>query len=120
MSLPTAVDHVYSNIKSSIDHKSFTAADSMSLVATLMQLAEAYKSASAESLSGPNKRRLVLTVLDRFVNDLPIEADTKKQLQYFASVIAPAAVDIIIGASKSDLALNAKKKCLSMPCFGRK
>lgn len=115
MTIQTSIDSIYDGVKKSVVKKSFDAADAMNILVSTMQAAEKYKD-DKESLSGRNKKIIVMAVVSRIISDLPIDDGIKANLKFFTDAIMPAAIDMIVAASKSQLAINAKKK-FSACCF---
>jgi hypothetical protein len=109
MTIIESVNNIYSDIKKSVNKRSFDSGDILSILVNTMQLAEKYKD-NGEKLSGRDKKHIVLKVIAKVISDLPIEEDIKDKVKFFVEFIAPMVIDMIIAASKSQFALNTKKK----------
>ena len=61
-------------------------------------------------ISGPSKKDLVLYVIKKYVADSWEDHDAQDEILMVIDTVAPAAIDLLISASKSKFAFKIKKK----------
>jgi len=66
-----------------------------------MELAE-----TIPNLSGPEKKALVLDVLARLIDELPMQDDDKALLKTLILTVIPSTIDVIVSSSLGQFALN--------------
>lgn len=109
MTVTESINSIYNDVKNGIVKKSFEGSDILAILVNTMQLTEKYRD-EGEKLSGRMKKTIVLQVISRVVADLPIEGEIKKKVEFFVDFLMPVTIDLIVAASKSQIAINVKKK----------
>lgn len=82
-------------------------------VAILMKLMETYP-----NLSGIEKKRLVIAVLQKAVDESDFSDEEKAISKLVIEQIVPDVIDLVVSAAKGNLNLNIKKSCFA--CLGKK
>lgn len=95
-----AFNQVYNLVVETIDGD-VTPEDVAMLVAVTMRAAEDF-----HGKSGPEKKKLVLDVVQKVVEDLEIRDATREQLRLAVHLLAPGLVDTLISAAKGQFGLT--------------
>lgn len=112
---PETFVQVYDKIKQMILNKTFTSANWISLVVMAMELVEALP-----KLKGVEKRNLVVDLVTRLVQEVPMPEHDRILLTSLLASSLPPIIDTIVQGSLGQLAINvvqdahdATKKCLA-------
>lgn len=97
----TNFDVVYDGIKGMIASKTFSSATFMLLIPRCMELAE-----TLPELTGHEKKALVLEVLSKLIDELPMQDDDKQLLKMLLITVIPSTIDLIVSSSLGQFALN--------------
>lgn len=112
----TNFDVIYDGIKGMIANKTFSSATFMLLIPRCMELAE-----SLPKLTGLEKKALVIEVLGKLIDELPMQDDDKKLLRMLILTVIPSTIDLIVSSSLGQFAINlyeeAEQEVTS--CFAR-
>lgn len=73
----------------------------INLVTSTMESAERFR-----DISGPQKKEVVVNVLDKLVEEIPATQDDKPAIQYSIKLLLPNIIDSIVSATKGQLDLN--------------
>lgn len=92
-----AFDRIYNAVRASIVDKKLTGGRITIMITTAMSAVE-----RLGNLSGPEKKDLVLHVLDRIVDEIPVE-ESEKDAICAALALAPFVIDSIVSAAKGQL-----------------
>jgi hypothetical protein len=96
-------DILYEQVKKSFTTAP-TAANVVNLITATMMAAE-----KLPKISGPAKKELVTSVVDRFVGEIPDSVDAKPVIKASVVLLLPSIVDTIVSAAKGQLDINAAK-----------
>jgi len=92
-----AFDRIYNAVRASIVDKKLTGGRVTIMITTAMTAVE-----RLGNLSGPEKKDLVLHVLDRIVDEIPVDESEKDAIRA-ALALAPVVIDSIVSAAKGQL-----------------
>ena len=95
------VDQLYEQVKTTIDTKVITAASAVNIITATMAMVESMCAAP-----GPQKKALVLHIIDRLVDEIPAEREDKLAIKNAIALLAPSIIDSIVAVSKGQVAIN--------------
>ena len=95
-------DQIYDRVKASIAAKRISVAN-VTIMLT-MAMVEVEKVAT---LTGPQKKELVIHVVSRLVDEIPAEQEDKAAITAAVALFMPSIIDAIVAASKGQFGLNA-------------
>lgn len=107
------VEDVYGTVKKTFNHK-ISPANVVVLITKTMRVAEKVRGAT-----GPEKKDIVLEVIERLVNELPTGEDDKDAIMTAVHLFAPGIIDAVVSAAKGQLDLGkiAKNVRSCFSCF---
>ncbi len=97
------VEHLYNYIKST-HTETIDVTNIISIVTELIQLVEKYK-----SLTGPQKKMLVISVIRKLVNSQDISQNDKNTINIVIENTVPVVIDSLISAINGKLSFNKTK-----------
>ena len=105
----------YDELTARIKDRQFKASDLIHLATVGMEIAETYV-----GLSGPQKRDLVVRLVERLIQDYAPE-ESQELLLSSTQLLLPSIIDQIVAASKGQLGLNLDQliKSGGCGCFGK-
>jgi hypothetical protein len=95
-------ERIYSDVRASIFDDPLTSGRITVIITTAMTAV-----ARISSMSGSDKKELVLRILDRIVDDIPVD-DAEKSAIRAAIALAPFVIDSIVAAAKGQLGAVGK------------
>jgi len=95
-------DQIYSRVKASIGAQRVTVASVTIMITTAMVEVE-----KITTLTGPQKKNLVLHVTDRLVDEIPADQEDRAAIKAAVALFAPVLIDTIVAASKGQFGINA-------------
>ena len=98
-------DAVYNAVKTAIGTGRVTVASVMIMITTAMVEVEKFT-----ALTGPQKKQLVIHVVDRLIEEIPATQEDKAAIKSAVDLFMPCVVDTVIAVSKSQLAINVKHR----------
>lgn len=96
------INELTQTLESTVNTGDLDAKRLVQLIPDLMELVEKYP-----ELKGRDKKRLVIEVLRKFVNNKVENEDKKTRLLELLDEVVPDMVDIVVDASKGKLNVNA-------------
>ena len=103
-------DKLYDAIKASIGTQSISVASVIIMITTAMVEVE-----KITSLTGPQKKELVIHVIGRLIDEIPSNQEDKAAIKSAFVLFAPSIIDTIVAASRGkynlNLASRTKKGC---------
>jgi hypothetical protein len=116
------VDNIYDRIKAKyhiFEDRKVDLAEVVDIIGAIMEIVEAFK-ATDGPLNGTQKKDIVIDVMARLADDLPMDSTKRVIVNSFVDYILPFVIDKIIQASKGELDINKKieeaKKASSWCC----
>lgn len=110
---PDTFAQVYEKIKHMIVNTTFTSANWISLVVMAMELVEALP-----KLKGVEKRNLVVDLVTRLVQEVPMPEHDRILLTSLLQSALPAIIDTIVQGSLGQLAINLAQDAAAS-CFAK-
>lgn len=95
------IDQVIIDMKAAIANRKVNLSTFMLLVPRCMEIVE-----KIPTLTGPEKKALVLEVLARLVEELPIDEEDKQSLKLIVTTVVPVVVDTIVSSALGQFAIN--------------
>jgi hypothetical protein len=106
--LASRFNTIYDKLKAIIHEKEVSASNIMSIVASAMRIVDSFG-----DLSGPQKKEIVIGLIKKIVDDLPLKVGDKDSIQAFIDFTLPTVIDNIISATKGKFFNMAKDKIKS-------
>jgi len=94
-------DQIYDAVKASIGARRVTVASVTIMITTAMVEVERIK-----TLTGPEKKELVLHAIGRLVDEIPAAQEDRAAIKSAVTLFGPSIIDTIIAASKGQFVLN--------------
>lgn len=94
-------------LESLLTGKNLTSENILNITVNLMQLIQKYP-----GLSGTDRKRIVIKVLEYFVNHNVDDKQEKRDLELLIQLTVPSFIDTIVSVDKGELVVNTKK-CFS-------
>lgn len=109
-----SVNSLFAQVQSVVTNRTFTVELFIDVTVQVMQLTEAMP-----SLTGAQKKSLVVAVLNKSITELPINADLKTQLQFLMQAAIPYIIDLLIAVESGAVSIEKKcaAKCGGCSCF---
>lgn len=98
------IDDIYNIFKDVIGTNGINVSNIAVVVVSLMQIVEKYG-----KLKGPQKKQIVLSVLNRTVDNFVTDADESEKLKLLLSISIPSLIDTFISMDKGEIVINVKK-----------
>lgn len=114
----STVNIVFENIKASIVGKSFNVTTFMLLIPRCMEAVEDFP-----ELTGAEKKALVLDVLSKLIDEIPLKDEDRALLKTLILNVIPTVIDTVVASSLGQFALNIYEeveeevKAHCGPCF---
>ncbi|CAH6420193.1 Hypothetical protein UVM_LOCUS74 [uncultured virus] len=112
-------DRLFSAVKQSVASRKLSPSNIVIVATQAMQLVE-----RSTALSGPEKKELVVSVLERLIDELPTvapqDANDYRDLLMFVKVSLPSVIDAIVAASRQKLSLNKLGQSSCFACCRRR
>lgn len=105
------IDQLYDELSNilSKDEK-LTTSSIITIVISLMQIVENY-----DNISGPDRKKIVIVVLDKFIDDNIDNEVERRDLKMLMSMTVPTLIDSIVSIDKKEVSIRARK-CLEKFC----
>jgi hypothetical protein len=94
-------DQIYAAVKASIGTRRVTVASVTIMITTAMVEVE-----KITTLTGPEKKELVLHVVGRLVDEIPLDQEDRAVIRSAVMLFGPAIIDTIVAASKGQFNIN--------------
>lgn len=94
-----------------IKFKTFSASDFTVLLTSCMSLVESYK-----TLSGEDKKNIVVEVITMFIDSAPISAEVKQLLHTMLDLLVQSMIDLFVSVANGELLKNFKTCCSKKMC----
>ena len=105
-------DELYAGVKKSINMKTASGEDIINILTLTMEAVEKMK-----IKSGPQKKALVLHVIDKLVDEIPESNKNKSTIKTAVKLLAPGMIDTIVATSRGQVFVNIKQGCKEkFPC----
>jgi hypothetical protein len=104
-----AVNTLYNNLKDIIGNGKISVANITSITINLMQIVDKYK-----NVKGLEKKKIVLDVLNRIVDDTIDDKAEEQQLKLLLAISVPVLIDTFIAIDKGELAIKTKKAVIKL------
>lgn len=99
-------DQVYNRVRSSIAAGRITVAG-----ATIMLTAAMAEAERIRTLSGLQKKALVLHVVDRLVGEIPVGQEDREAIQAATALLLPSMIDALVAAGEGKLGIGHRACC---------
>lgn len=94
-------DDLFDQAQKIVEKRGLNMKNIVFIVTHLMQVVE-----KMEGLSGPDKKELVIDVIDKIIEISDLDDELKSSLQTFIDSTLPSTIEVIVSASKNQLNLN--------------
>ena len=94
------VDNVYAQLKSMIKNKTVDISNLMSIVTITMQLVE-----QISGLTGAQKKDMVMQLMNRLIDDVPMDDTNKAALRAILTTTVNAAIDFVVSVANGEINL---------------
>lgn len=95
-------NQVYDDLRGMITNKQITAESIIGIVTLAMQLVQQFA-----GVKGADKKKIVINVVTRLVNEIPLDAGAKAAIQMVLNTTLDKTIDLIIGVANGDIDLVA-------------
>lgn len=93
-------DIVYDKVKEMITHKQVTIANVIGIVTLAMQMVQQFA-----GVSGTDKKKIVISVVHRLLNEIPMDEADKFAIQVLVDVTLDKTIDFVVGIANGDIDL---------------
>lgn len=106
------IDQTFASVKELIKQKTFNIGTIMSISTITMQVVE-----TIPQITGGQKKRVVMTVLHRLVDESTLADDTKQKIHNAIDLAVSSAIDFIVAAANGDIPLVNEAKEAIQTCI---
>lgn len=93
-------------IKKILNGEKMSASNVMFILVSLMQTVESFN-----NLKGVNKKHLILSVLNKYIEEEVEDEDEERTLKLLVSMTLPSAMDMLVSIDKKELKIKLSKLC---------